>query len=58
MAIDTYTKTDLESRRAAVTKLEDELKKNEKSEGAVAAAFEGDPGFQGKQGNGVSGEVR
>ncbi len=58
VAIDTYIKTDLESRHAAVTKLEDALKKSERSEGAVAAAFEGDPGFQGKQGKEALGEVR
>lgn len=51
VAIDTYTKTDLESRREAVTRLETALKTRQESEKAVASAFEGKPGFQGKQGN-------
>lgn len=42
VAIDTYTKTDLQSRREAVTKLESALKKREESEEAVAAISEGE----------------
>jgi len=42
VAIDTYTKTDLESRPEAVTKLESALKKREESGEAVAAASEGE----------------
>jgi integrase len=41
VAIDTYTKSDQESRREAVTRLESALKKREESEKAVAAASEG-----------------
>ena len=51
VAIDTYTKRDWESRREAVTRLETALKTRQESEKAVASAFEGKPGFQGKQGN-------
>jgi integrase len=51
VAIDTYTKTDLESRREAVTRLETALKTPKEPEKVVASAFEGKPGFQGKQGN-------
>jgi integrase len=40
VAIDTYTTSDLESRREAVTKLESALKKREEPEEAVAAASE------------------
>ena len=42
VAIDTYTTTDLESRREAVTKLESAFKKREESEEAVAAVSEGE----------------
>ena len=42
VAIDTYTTTDLESRREAETKLESALKKREESGEAVAAASEGE----------------
>ena len=41
VAIDTYTRTDHESRLAAVTKLENALKKSEEFAGAVAAASTG-----------------
>ena len=58
VAIDTYTKTDLESRREAVTRLETALKTRQESEKAVASAFEGKPGFQGKQGNEALGWTR
>ncbi len=44
VAIDTYTKRDLESRRQAVTRLEKALKTGEESK-AVASAFEGKTGF-------------
>jgi hypothetical protein len=42
VAIDTCTKADLESRREAVTKLEEALKKREKSEEAVAVVSKGE----------------
>jgi integrase len=42
VAIDRYTKTDLKSRREAVTRLETALKKREEPEEAVATASDGD----------------
>jgi integrase len=53
VAIDVYTKTDLESRLEAVTRLETALKTRPEPEKVVASAFEGQPGFQGKQGSGL-----
>ena len=41
VAIDTYTKTDLESRREAVTKLESALKKREESGEVGCRRFRG-----------------
>jgi integrase len=55
VAIDTYTKTFLESRLQAVTRLETALKTRPEPEKVVASAFEGQRGFQGKQGNEASG---
>ncbi len=51
VAIDLYTKTALESRQEAVTRLETALKTRRVPKKAVASAFVDKPGFQGKQGN-------
>lgn len=50
VAIDTYTETDLESRREAVTKLELALGGPKPAELAVTANSSREPGFRGKRG--------
>ena len=50
VAIDTYTKSDLESRREAVTKLELALAGRKPAERAAAADSSSKPGFRGKRG--------
>ena len=50
VAIDTYTESDLGSRRLAVTKLEEVLGRREASEGPQSTPTLTKPGFQGKRG--------
>ena len=50
VAIDTYTESDLESRREAVTKLELALAGRKPAERAAAADSSSKPGFRGKRG--------
>lgn len=50
VAIDTYTETDLESRREAVTKLERALAGGEQAEGRPKQESSSEQGFRGKRG--------
>ena len=50
VAIDTYTESDLESRRQAVTKLEIALANRKPAKRAGAAGNSSEPGFRGKRG--------
>jgi integrase len=50
VAIDTYTESDLESRREAVTKLERALTTRKRPKQAVSANSPGEPSFRGKRG--------
>ena len=53
VAIDTYTETDLESRREAVTKLERALAGSEQAEGSPKQESSSEQGFRGKRGKTV-----
>jgi hypothetical protein len=50
VAIDTYTSSDLESRREAVTKLEAALRERKPTERAESKYPTAEPGFRGKRG--------
>ena len=50
VAIDTYTESDLESRREAVTKLERALADRKPAKPAAVAEIPAEPGFRGKRG--------
>ena len=57
-AIDTYTESDLESRREAVTKLERALAGSKPARRAAKPGSQSEPGFRGKRGKTGSDRMR